>query len=140
MQKRLREMQDAWFIKKADEIQCYADSLDAKCSYDALKAVHGPQSFSVRFSADGTQLLIQKNQMLKRWAEQLNQVLSRHATINYEAIARLPQVEISQDTPAGTIHGVRQLHPKYPTRIRKSRWRGRRYRQTTTASMWEVHI
>lgn len=99
VQKKLREMQDSWFSKKADEIQGYADSHDIKRFYDALKAVYGPQSSgsSPLLNADETQLLTEKKQILDRWAEHFNNVLNRPADINDEAIARLPQVEINKN-------------------------------------------
>jgi hypothetical protein len=99
IQKKLREMQDSWFSKKADEIQQYADSHNTKLFYDALKAVYGPQSSgsSPLLSADGTQLLTEKKKILERWAEHFNQVLNRPAAINEEAIARLPQVETNYE-------------------------------------------
>lgn len=40
----LRQMQDEWFRKQADNIQSYADSKDMKNFYSALKAVDGPTS------------------------------------------------------------------------------------------------
>ena len=97
--KKLREMQDTWYSKKAEEIQGYADSHNTKRFYDALKTVYGPQSTgsSPLLTADGTQLLTEKKQILDRWAEHFDQVLNRPATINDEAIARLPQVETNKD-------------------------------------------
>ncbi len=40
-QKKIREMQDLWYSKKADEIQGYTDSHGTKHFYDTLKTVHG---------------------------------------------------------------------------------------------------
>ena len=40
----LRQMQDEWFSKQADNIQSYTDSKDMKNFYSALKAVYGPTS------------------------------------------------------------------------------------------------
>ena len=40
----MRQMQDEWFSKQADNIQSYADSKDMKNFYSALKAVYGPTS------------------------------------------------------------------------------------------------
>ena len=42
VQTRLRDMQDSWLSKKADEIQSFADRKDM--FFDALKTVYGPQS------------------------------------------------------------------------------------------------
>ena len=44
VQTRLRDMQDSWLRKKADEIQSFADRKDMKKFFDALKTVYGPQS------------------------------------------------------------------------------------------------
>ena len=78
VQKKLREMQDAWVSAKADEIQSYADKHDYKRFYDALKAVYGPHSSgsSPLLDANGTKLLTEKTQILERWAEHFNSVLN----------------------------------------------------------------
>jgi len=70
VQKRLREIQDAWLSAKADEIQSYADSHDYKRFYDALQAIYGPQSAgsSPFLNINGTKLLTEKKQILERWA------------------------------------------------------------------------
>ena len=97
VQAKLREMQDSWLTAKAEEIQQYADSNDSKRFYDALKTIYGPQSSgtSPLLSADGTTLLTDKTAILDRWAEHFNNVLNRPSSINAEAIARMPQVEIN---------------------------------------------
>ena len=62
--------------------------------YDALKTVYGPKS-SVATplpSADGSILLIDKDAILERWAEDFNSVLIRPSSVNDNAIQRLPQI------------------------------------------------
>ena len=95
VQTRLRDMQDSWLRKKADEIQSFADRKDMKKFFDALKTVYGPQSSGTTplLKADGTSLLTDKEVILKRWAEHFDGVLNRPSSINEEAINRLPQVE-----------------------------------------------
>ena len=44
-------------------------------------------------SADGSTLLIDKDAILKRWAEHFNSVLNRPSSVNNNAINRLPQIE-----------------------------------------------
>ena len=80
VQTRLRDMQDSWLRKKADEIQSFADRKNMEKFFDALKTVYGPQSSGTipLLSADGTSL---------------DGVLNRPSSINDEAINRLPQVE-----------------------------------------------
>ena len=42
VQNRLRDMQDSWLSKTAEEIQSFADRKDMKKFHDALKTVYGP--------------------------------------------------------------------------------------------------
>ncbi|VDL92061.1 unnamed protein product [Schistocephalus solidus] len=42
VQQRLRDMQDAWMIRKTEEIQGYADSNEMKNFFKAIKVIHGP--------------------------------------------------------------------------------------------------
>ena len=97
LQQKLRQMQDQWLLQKANEIQQYADTHDMKRFYDAVKEVYGPRSSgsSPLLSADGTTLLTDKKDILKRWAEHFEAVLNRPSQINDAAINRLPQVEIN---------------------------------------------
>ena len=90
-------MQDSWLSQKADEIQDFADKHDSKRFYSALNKVYGPHPSGVipLLSADGTNLLTEKSQILVRWAEHFQAVLNRPASINDQAIARLPQVEVN---------------------------------------------
>ncbi|BHF70533.1 hypothetical protein SprV_0301358500 [Sparganum proliferum] len=71
LQQRLREMQDAWTVRKAEEIQGYADRNEWKNFFSAIKAVHGPPTKGTAplLSADGSTLLTEKTQILQRWAE-----------------------------------------------------------------------
>nr|VZI43003.1 unnamed protein product [Spirometra erinaceieuropaei] len=86
LQQRLREMQDAWTARKAEEIQ----------------------------GADGSTLLTEKTQILQRWAEHFRGVLNRPSVISDAAIARLPQVETNVDLELPpplqeTIRALQQL-------------------------------
>ncbi|VDL99663.1 unnamed protein product, partial [Schistocephalus solidus] len=71
VQQRLREMQDAWLIRKAEEIQGYADRNEMNKFFKAIKAIYGPciKGTAPLLSSDGTKLLKEKSQILKRWAE-----------------------------------------------------------------------
>ncbi|BHF58006.1 hypothetical protein SprV_0100095500 [Sparganum proliferum] len=116
LQQRLREMQDAWTARKAEEIQGYADRHKWKNFFSAIKAVYGPPTMGTAplLSADGSTLLTEKTQILQRWAEHFRGVLNRPSTISDAAIARLPQVEtnVGPDLPPSlqeTIRAVKQL-------------------------------
>ena len=67
--------------------------------------------FSSLLSTDGTQLQIEKKQILKRWAEYFYQAVNHPAQINDKAIARLPQIrtlmwclEIKSERPSNSCH------------------------------------
>ncbi|BHF58474.1 hypothetical protein SprV_0100142600 [Sparganum proliferum] len=79
LQQRLREMQDAWTARKAEEIQGYVDRNEWKNFFSAIKAVD-----VLSHREDGT---------LQRRAEHFRGVLNRPSAISDAAIDRLPQVE-----------------------------------------------
>ncbi|BHF75605.1 hypothetical protein SprV_0501870100 [Sparganum proliferum] len=99
LQQRLREMQDAWTARKAEEIQGYADRNEWKNFFSAIKAVYGPPTKGTTplLSADGSTLLTEKTQILQRWTEHFRGVLNRPSAISDVAIDRLPQVETNAD-------------------------------------------
>nr|VZH93444.1 unnamed protein product [Spirometra erinaceieuropaei] len=116
LQKRLREVQDAWIVRKAEKIQGYADRNEWKNFFSAIKAVYGPATKGTAplLSADGNTLLTEKTQILQRWAEHFRGVLNRPSVISDAAIERLPQVEtnVDLDLPPSlqeTIRAVQQL-------------------------------
>nr|VZI15267.1 unnamed protein product [Spirometra erinaceieuropaei] len=116
LQQRLREMQDAWTARKAEEIQGYADRNEWKNFFSAIKAVYGPakKGTAPLLSADGNTLLTEKTQILQRWAEHFRGVLNRPSVVSDAAIERLPQVEtnVDLDLPPSlqeTIRAVQQL-------------------------------
>ena len=63
VQNRLRDMQDSWLSKKAEEIQSFADRKDMKKFHDALKTIYGPKSSGAipLLNADGSTLLTDKS-------------------------------------------------------------------------------
>nr|VZI38139.1 unnamed protein product [Spirometra erinaceieuropaei] len=116
LQQRLREMQDAWTARTAEEIQGYADRNEWKNFFSAIKSVYGPlmKDTAPLLSADSSTLLTKKTQILQRWAEHFRGVHNRPSTISDAAIERLPQVEtnVDLDLPPSlqeTIRAVQQL-------------------------------
>nr|VZI05407.1 unnamed protein product [Spirometra erinaceieuropaei] len=99
LQQRLREIQDAWTARKAEEIQGYADRNEWKNFFSAIKAVYGPPTKGIvlLLSADGSTLLNETTQILQRWAEHVRGVLNRPSAVSAAAIERLPQVETNVD-------------------------------------------
>ncbi|BHF79084.1 hypothetical protein SprV_0602220100 [Sparganum proliferum] len=116
LQQRLREMQDAWTVRKAEEVQRYADRNEWKNFFSAIKAVYDPptKGRAPLLSADGSTLMTEKTKILQRWAEHFRGVLKRPFAISDITIDRLPQVEtnVDIDLPPSlqeTIRAVQQL-------------------------------
>nr|VZI50120.1 unnamed protein product [Spirometra erinaceieuropaei] len=114
LQQRLREMQDAWTARKAEEIQGYADRNEWKNFFSAIKGVYGPPTKGTAplLSADGSTLLTEKTQIVQRWDEHFRGVLNRPSVISDAAIERLPQVEtnVDLDLPPSLQETIRAVH------------------------------
>nr|VZI22623.1 unnamed protein product [Spirometra erinaceieuropaei] len=109
-------MQEAWTVRKAQEIQGYANFNEWTNFYDVRKAVHGPPTKATAppLSADGSTLLIEKTQIIQELAEHFRGVLNRPSTISDAAPARMPQMETNADLDLPpslheTIRAVQQL-------------------------------
>ncbi|BHF60847.1 hypothetical protein SprV_0100381600 [Sparganum proliferum] len=116
VQQRLREVQDAWTSRKAEEIQGYTDRNERKNFFSVIKTVYGPPTKGTAplLSADSSTLLTENTQILQRWAEHFRGVPNRPSTISDAAIARLPQVEtnVGLELPPSlheTIRAAQQL-------------------------------
>ncbi|VDL94670.1 unnamed protein product [Schistocephalus solidus] len=92
-------MQVAWMIRKAEEIQRYADRNEMKNVFKAIKAIYGPciKGTTSLLISDGTTLLTEKSQLLKCWAERFRSVLNFSSAISNAAIDWLPQVDTNND-------------------------------------------
>nr|VZI50606.1 unnamed protein product [Spirometra erinaceieuropaei] len=97
VQQPLREMQDDWTARKAEEIQGYADRNE--CKNSAIKAVCGPPTKATAplLSADGSTPPTEKIRVLQQLAENFRGALNHPFTISDAAIARLPQVKTYSD-------------------------------------------
>ena len=74
VQTRLRDMQDSWLSKKADEIQSFADRKDMKKFFDALKTIYGPQSSGTTHSLVQMELVFWLTKKLS-WKDGLNTLM-----------------------------------------------------------------
>ena len=83
VQRKLRWIENNWWAEKAAQIQSYANINDTKSFYETPKAVYGPRHFSLHpvRSIDGD-LIKNKELILKRWAEYLQNLLNKVHTIH----------------------------------------------------------
>nr|VZI38454.1 unnamed protein product [Spirometra erinaceieuropaei] len=131
LQQRLREMQDAWTARKAEEIQGYADRNEWKNFFSAIKAVFDPPTKGTAplLSADGSTLLTEKTQILQRWAEHFRGVLNRPSRLhinptNWEELARdRPTWRRTVETGAAIYEANRIAAAKVKREVRKSQLR-----------------
>ncbi|BHF72448.1 hypothetical protein SprV_0401551400 [Sparganum proliferum] len=110
-QQRLREMQDAWMVRKAEDFQGCVNRNELKDYFSAIKAIYGPptKGTAAFLSSDGSALLTEKSQILKRWTEHFRSVLKCPSAISDAVIDPLRQVEINvgldlPPPPPETIH------------------------------------
>ncbi|VDL92059.1 unnamed protein product [Schistocephalus solidus] len=100
----------------AEEIQGYADRNEMKNFFKAIQAIYGPciKGTAPLLSSEGTTLLTEKSQILKRWAEHFRSVLNCSSAISDAAIDRLPQADMNNDlylppSLPETIRALQQL-------------------------------
>ena len=87
LQKRLRQLKDEWWKRKAEEIQLYADSNNAKMFYSSLREVYGPpQRSSAPVRNLQGELLTDNEAINKRWSEHFEQLLNRPSSVDPSAI------------------------------------------------------
>ncbi|VDL93162.1 unnamed protein product [Schistocephalus solidus] len=71
VQQRLRAMQHAWMVRKAEVSQGYVGRNEIKNVFNSEKAIYDPgiKETAPLHISDSTRLLMEKTQILKRWAE-----------------------------------------------------------------------
>ena len=97
VQRKLRWMENNWWARKAAQMQSSANINDTKIFYEALKGVYGPSRFSLHHvrSTDGV-LIKNKELILKRWAEYLQNLLNKVHTTDPGILDDLPTLPIIQ--------------------------------------------
>ena len=95
VQRKLRWMENYWWSGKATQIQSYANINHTKSFYEALRGVYGPGRFSLHpvRSTDGV-LIKNKELILKRWAEYLQNLLNKVHTTDPGFLDDLPTLPI----------------------------------------------
>ena len=98
-QRKIRELENKWWIDKAQEIQAYADTNNMQGFYNALKSIHGPRknTLSPLRSADGLSILKERSDILNRWAEHFQSLLNHQNPYNEDILEGLAQSPIVHD-------------------------------------------
>ena len=114
-QVKTRQLKDAWWEAKAEELQTYADQHATKLFFSGLKTVYGPQPSTMTpvRATDGT-LLSDKAQILERWTAHFSQLLNRPSAIDVQALQDIPQRPLipaldASPTREETLKAISQL-------------------------------
>ena len=85
-------MQNDWWTRLAERTQRYADMVDMRAFYEALKAVYGPslQIQALLGSLDGSTFLTDKEAILQRWSEHFEGLFSDRRTLQESSLAKSP--------------------------------------------------
>ena len=96
---QLHDMQNSWWITRAEEIQAAADKRDFKAFWQGLKAVYGPkyQTYPSLKSKDGKSLITDPKGILNRWVEHFDSVLNQPSHFDMRVLDKLPQWEINPE-------------------------------------------
>ena len=91
-QRKLREMKDAWWDRKAEEVQMYADTHNSKTFFSALKAVYGPSKpgSTPLQSVDGSMLIKDQEGLRNIWAKHFSTLLNKPSTVDPTALEQVP--------------------------------------------------
>lgn len=93
-QREIREIENRWWVGKAQETQAFADTNNMQGFYNALKSIYGPKTHSISpvQSADGTTLLKEKTDILNRWAEHFQNLLNNQNQFDEQLLDEIPQL------------------------------------------------
>ncbi len=116
LQRKLREIQNEWLTNLAVRTQLCADTGDYRGFYEALKVVYGPsyQTLSPLRSADGKELLTEKDSTLNCWSGHFYTLFNASRSVQEPAIDRVLQQPVKTEldvapTLQETEEAIKQL-------------------------------
>ena len=123
-QREIRQLQNDWWIAKANEIQGYADRNETRKFYEATRKVFGPirSTATPIKAADGT-VLQEQAEILNRWKDHFETLLNSPATNSRDFADSITQRPIrpEMDMPPNTARDTSGTEvPEEP----QSSWRG----------------
>ena len=104
LQRKLREMENDWWLQKAEVMQQEADVNNSAGFFKSLKEVYGPQARmnNALLSSDGTSVITEPTQLVRRWKEYFDGLLNAEAPTDEEILQTItpfpPQQEL-EETP-----------------------------------------
>ena len=99
LQRNLREMENDWWLQKADEMQKMADVNNSAGFFGSLKEVYGPraQMSNTLLSADKCSTITEPEQLTQRWREYFDGLLNMESTTEEDALNHMTALPSQQD-------------------------------------------
>ena len=96
-QRRLREIENNWWLSFAQELQSYADTNDIHKFYETMRATVGPtrRPFTPVRSTSG-ELLRSQDEILNRWKEHFSTLLNETSDYDPSIIEDLPLIPVDE--------------------------------------------
>ena len=121
LQQKLREMENDWWLAKAEVMQKEADENNSAGFFSSLKEVYGPQAkmSNTLLPNDGSAVLTEPSKLIERWREYFSELLNAEASTEEDvlhSIAPFPPQQELEDTP--TLEEVKLAITK--TKMNKS--------------------
>ena len=95
-QSKTRQMKDAWWAAKAQELQGYADQHSTRLFFS------GPTSTVTPIRASDDTLLMEKAHILECWTAHFSRLLNKTSCVEDQAIQNMPQRPLIHSAKAVT--------------------------------------
>ena len=97
VQRKLRIMEDGWWVTYSEEMQKFFDSGDTHNFYNSLKIAYGPSDKSLApVRAKNGDLIKDKSSILNRWAEHFSELLNHLSPTDPSFIDALPHLDVKE--------------------------------------------
>ena len=102
VQRRIRALKNEWWVKKAEEMQAFADTNNSRAFFLATKEIYGPSSMGMNplMSKDGSTLLKDSDSVTSRWKEHFSDLLNLPSNVSESTTDQIPQRAIREELAA----------------------------------------
>ena len=102
LQLQLREIENDWWLQKAEKMQKEADENNSAGFFNSLKEMYGPQAkiSNAILSDDGSEVITEPSQLIGRWREYFNGLLNAVATTDEDILRNIQPFPAQRDLDA----------------------------------------
>lgn len=99
LQRKLREIQNNWWLTLAERTQLHADTGNIRAFYEALREVYGPthQTQAPLCSSDGSTVLTDKKDILNCWTEHYGSLFGDTRSVKDSSIENIEQQQVKHE-------------------------------------------